>query len=225
MRRICKIASVILMMAVVALGLTTCKKEAIAPPTVKLFGDGQPSSVSITSASVSAEVSDQGGAEVKSRGFAYGISGGAMDTIFCSSGTGAFSAELTGLQPNTTYVYEAFAKNAGGYGTSGKVTFTTRDYNMATVKTNEVENVSTTSATCGGNVTNDGGAEITERGVWHEPQPDREWQPRHGGQRLGRVHLHDEQPSGQHLILCARLRQKHQRCGLWRGKELHDTGF
>ena len=143
----------------------SCKKETIAPPTVKLFGDGQPSSVSITTAGVSAEVSDQGGAEVKSRGFAYGVSGGAMDTIFCGSGTGAFSAELTGLQPNTTYVYEAFAKNAGGYGTSGKVTFTTRDYNMATVKTNEVENVSTTSATCGGNVTNDGGGSISDRGV------------------------------------------------------------
>ena len=64
----------------------SCKKETIAPPTVKLFGDGQPSSVSFTTAGVSAEVSDQGGAEVKSRGFAYGVSGGAMDTIFCLGG-------------------------------------------------------------------------------------------------------------------------------------------
>ena len=155
----------IITMVVLALGLVTCKKETIAPPTVKFFGDGQPSSVNITSASVSAEVSDQGGAEVKSRGFAYGLSGGSMDTIFCGSGTGAFSAELTGLQPNTMYVYEAFAKNAGGFGTSGKVTFTTRDHNMATVTTGEISNVGLTNAICGGNVTNDGGAEVTERGI------------------------------------------------------------
>ena len=156
---------VIVMMTVLVLGLTTCKKETIAPPTVRLFGDG-PSSVNITTAGVSAEVTDQGGAEVKSRGFAYGVSGGALDTIYCGSGIGAFSAEFVGLQANTVYVYEAFARNAGGFGTSGKVTFSTRDHDMATVKTGEVESIGTTTASCvGNNVTNDGGAEVTERGV------------------------------------------------------------
>ena len=143
--------------------LSTCQKETTNPPTVKVFEGAI--TLNYTSASVSAEVTDQGGAEVRLRGFAYGQSGGTMDTIFCGSGTGVYSAELTNLLPNTSYFYEAFAKNAGGYGTSGKVTFTTRDNDLPTVKTVEVESFGTTTAICGGNVTNDGGAAVTERGV------------------------------------------------------------
>lgn len=153
----------IAIIVVMSFGLTNCTKEKIETPTVKVY-DGA-ITLSFTSAGVTAEVTDQGGAEVKSRGFAYGLSGSAMDTVFCGSGTGVYSAELSNLRPNTTYVYEAFAKNAGGTGTSGKVTFTTRDNELPTVKTVEVENVGTTTASCGGNVTNDGGANVTERGV------------------------------------------------------------
>lgn len=163
MSRHYKRITAIIILAVVVLGLTSCKKETIAPPTVKVFEGAI--TLNYTSAGVSAEVTDQGGAEVKSRGFVYGLSGGSLDTIFCGSGIGVYSAELNNLQPNTTYVYEAFAKNAGGTGTSGKVTFTTRDHELPTVKTADVDNVGTTTASCGGNVTGDGGANVTERGV------------------------------------------------------------
>ncbi len=114
-------------MAVFALGLTTCKKEKeekIDPPTVKVL-DGV-ITINYNKASVSAEVTDQGSAEVKLKGFVYGISDSSLDTVFCGSGTGVYSAELNNLEPNTTYVYEAFAKNSGGIGTSGKVSFTTK---------------------------------------------------------------------------------------------------
>ena len=165
MNAICKRAAAIVLMAIIAIGLTTCKKEKIDVPTVKVFEGAI--TINYTKASVSAEVTDQGGAEVKSRGFAYGKSGGAMDTIFCGSGNGVYSAELTNLEPNTTYVYEAFAKNPGGFGTSGKVTFTTKDNEKPTVKTNEVkdEDVTTTTASVSGIVTDDGGTQIIERGV------------------------------------------------------------
>ena len=155
----------IVMMAAVATGLITCKKEVIQPPTVVVL-DGA-ITIGYTKAIVNAEVTDQGGAEVKSRGFVYGLSGGNMDTVFCGSGTGVFSADLNNLEPNTTYVYEAFAKNAGGFGTSGKVTFTTKDKEKPTVKTNDVkdEDVAITTASVSGNVTDDGGNEVTERGV------------------------------------------------------------
>lgn len=153
--------------AIVAIGLVTClmacKKETVNPPTVKVF-DGA-ITVNYTSASVSAEVTDQGGAEVKSRGFVYGLSSGVMDTLFCGSGTGIFSAELNNLEPNTTYVYEAFAKNADGIGTSGKMSFTTQDYSMPVVKTNEVSEITSTSASCGGEVTDDGGSAVLDKGI------------------------------------------------------------
>ena len=142
---------------------SSCKKETVAPPTVKVFEGAI--TINYTKANVSAEVTDQGGAEVKSKGFVYGISGGSLDTVFCGSGIGVFSADLNNLQPNTTYVYEAFAKNSGGTGTSGKVTINTRDHELPVVKTSEVENVGSATASCGGNVISDGGANVTERGV------------------------------------------------------------
>jgi uncharacterized repeat protein (TIGR02543 family) len=163
MNAICKRTAAIVLMAFFAIGLTTCKKEIIEVPTVKVFEGAI--TINYTKASVSAEVTDKGGAEVKSRGFAYGESGGTMDTIFCGSGIGVYSAELTNLKPNTTYVYEAFAKNTGGFGTSGKVTFTTKDNEKPTVKTNEVKDVTTTTASVSGIVTDDGGTQIIECGV------------------------------------------------------------
>lgn len=165
MNRIVSRITAIIVMAVFMFGLTTCKKEKIAVPTVKIFEEAI--TVTITRAGVSAEVTDQGGAEVISRGFVYGLSGEAeMDTVYCGSGMGVFSAEFNDLQPNTSYVYEAFAKNEGGFGVSGKVIFTTLDHDLPTVKTNEVENVGVNTAKCGGNVTHDGGgATITERGI------------------------------------------------------------
>ena len=127
MNTICKKVISIVIMAVFAIGLTTCKKEnevKIDPPTVKVFEGAI--TINYNKASVSAEVTNQGGAEVKSRGFVYGLSGSTLDTVFCGSGMGVFSADLNNLEPNTTYVYEAFAKNAGGISTSGKVSFTTK---------------------------------------------------------------------------------------------------
>jgi len=127
MNTICKRVIPIVIMTVFAIGLTTCKKEnevKIYPPTVKVFEGAI--TINYNKASVSAEVTDQGGAEVKSRGFVYGLSGSTLDTVFCGSGMGVFSAELNNLEPNATYIYEAFAKNAGGFGTSGKVSFTTK---------------------------------------------------------------------------------------------------
>ncbi len=160
------------MMAIIAFALIACNKEKVNPPKVIVY-DGA-IIIDYTSARVTAEVTDQGGAEVKSRGIAYGKSGGAMDTIFSGSGIGNYSAELNNLEPNTAYVYEAFAKNAGGTGTSGKVSFTTKDYGLPTVETGEVTNPTTTTATGSGNVTKDGGATVTERGLcWstnHSPK-------------------------------------------------------
>ena len=148
-------------LAAFALCFFACKKST--PPSVTISNN---ISVTQTSANVTGEVTNEGSSSVTERGFIYGKQGESrQDTMYCGSGMGEFPIRLTGLEPNTTYNCSAFAKNDGGIGTSGKVTFTTRDYNLPIVSTSEVENVGTTTASCGGNVTDDGGAEVTERGV------------------------------------------------------------
>ena len=161
MRKTAKAITAIILM--VTITLLSCKKEKPIPPTVKIFDESI--AINTTKASVSAEVTDQGSSEVKSRGFLYGLPGERIDTIFCGSGMGVFSADFNNLTPNTSYVYEAFARNDAGFGLSGKVTFTTQDYDLPKVNTLEISNLGATTATISGAVTNDGGASITNRGV------------------------------------------------------------
>ena len=84
------------------------------------------------------------------------------------AGTGAFTSSLTGLTPNTVYYVRAYATNASGTGYGAVVSFTT----SPTVTTTAVTNILATTATSGGNVSVDGGAAITVRGVcWSTINP------------------------------------------------------
>ena len=76
---------------------------------------GTVSDITTTTATLSASVASDGGATVTSRGFLYGTnSSNLTDTVQCGSGTGDFTANLTGLIFNTTYYYKAFATNSVG---------------------------------------------------------------------------------------------------------------
>jgi len=152
-----------LLVTALAVGFVACKKEKVELPTVKIFDSTI--STTYTTANVTGEVTNEGGASVTSRGFFYSKQGGKADTVYSGGGKGVFSSEITGLEPNSTYTCGAFARNAGGTAYSGKVTFSTRGYAIATVKTNEVTGVTTTTATANGEVTADGGDAVTERGI------------------------------------------------------------
>lgn len=79
------------------------------------------------------------------------------------SGLGGFASLITGLTPGTTYHVRAYATNIAGTGYGDDVSFSTPS--TPTVITASVDSVTDTTATCGGNVTADGGAAVTVRGV------------------------------------------------------------
>ena len=79
------------------------------------------------------------------------------------NGVGEFTGSLTGLALNTTYYIRAYAVNSLGIGYSAQQSFTTKN-GLATVTTAEATSTAT-SITTGGNVTDNGGYAITERGV------------------------------------------------------------
>jgi len=82
------------------------------------------------------------------------------------SGLGSFSSSITALEPGTTYYAKAYATNELGtaYGTEKQ--FTT-EIATPTVATSSISNITTTSASGGGNVSHDGGAEVIAHGlVW-----------------------------------------------------------
>ena len=74
--------------------------------------------------------------------------------------------DITDLQPNTQYYVRAYAMNKMGIAYSEEVVFTTlKQVVLPTVKTTAASSVTETSAVTGGNVTSDGNASVTERGV------------------------------------------------------------
>ncbi|MCR4812884.1 MAG: hypothetical protein K5867_09875 [Bacteroidales bacterium] len=82
------------------------------------------------------------------------------------SGTGSFTSSITVLSANTTYYVRAYATNSVGTAYGSEVSFTTSAIvSLPTVTTSSVGSITLSTATCGGNVTNDGNATVTARGV------------------------------------------------------------
>jgi hypothetical protein len=82
------------------------------------------------------------------------------------SGTGEFSSVIYGLTPETLYYARAYATNSSGTTYGSNVSFTTAaGAALPLVQTAAISNITTTSASCGGNVIDDGGAAVTARGV------------------------------------------------------------
>ena len=81
-------------------------------------------------------------------------------------GTGIeqFNSELKNLSADTTYYARAYAINEAGTSYGEEVSFKTRD-GIILLTTTNITNIGINSATSGGNITDDGGAPVTMRGV------------------------------------------------------------
>lgn len=128
----------------------------------------QPTNVTANSATVGGNISADGGRPVTARGICYGtsqtpdING---DHTEDGSGTGSFTHNITGLSSSTTYYARAYATNRNGtYYSNNVVSFTTKD-GLPTVTTTAVTDITASTAKSGGNVTNNGGYNVTARGV------------------------------------------------------------
>lgn len=131
--------------------------------------------VSSTIAQCGGEVNFDGGLEVTGRGVCWSTSPNPTitnDKTTDGSGTGSFNSTIIGLSSNTTYYVRAYATNEIGTAYGEERSFTTEeDFQQPTVTTNSVSNITVNSAVCGGNVTSDGNATVTARGVcWSTSQ-------------------------------------------------------
>ena len=134
------------------------------PPTVSTT---TASSITDTSAVSGGNVTSDGGAAVTARGVCWSTSHN--PTISDShttdgTGTGSFTSNITGLTAATTYYVRAYATNSVGTAYGNEITVTTMA-TLPTVTTTTASGITDTSAVSGGNVTNDGGAAVTARGV------------------------------------------------------------
>ena len=160
MKKICFIV------ILVSLMLVSCKPE----PEVATVITKEVTSITSVSAKVIGSVTDDGGVEVMSRGVCWSTNvdptiDNAM-SMGSSSGIGNFECEIKGLEPNTTYYVKAYATNSVGisYGEQKEFVTLEKEY-LIEVITNEISNVTQTTAQCGGNIKYEGEETIEARGV------------------------------------------------------------
>ena len=124
-------------------------------------------SITATTAECGGEVTDDGGATITARGVCWGTSHNpTINNTHTDDdqGLGAFISSITGLETNVTYYVRAYAANSKGTSYGEECSFTTQE-GLAAISTNSVTNITATSAISGGNITDDGGFNITARGV------------------------------------------------------------
>jgi hypothetical protein len=150
----------------------SCKKNNNAMPTAAtppILATSAVSSIRGTTASSGGNVTSDGGATVTSRGVCWSTSTApTTSNSKTTDGTGAgiFTSSLRGLTAVTTYYVRAYATNGVGTSYGTQVSFTSLIVKAPTVSaTTTVTNITATTASSGGNVTSDGGTEITARGV------------------------------------------------------------
>ena len=167
MKKICFIV------ILVSLMLVSCKPE----PEMATVITKEVTSITSVSAKVIGSVTDDGGVEVMSRGVCWSTNvdptiDNAM-SMGSSSGIGNFECEIKGLEPNTTYYVKAYATNSVGlsYGEQKEFVTQEKEY-LIEVITNEISNVTQTTAQCGGNIKYEGEETIEARGVCWSTSPE-----------------------------------------------------
>lgn len=133
------------------------------------------SSIAATMAISGGVITNNGGAEISSKGVIWSSSnvpyiGSYQGITNDGIGSAPFTSNLSNLSPGTTYYVRSYATNNGETGYGSLYTFTTT-YNVPSVATSLVSNIDQTSANGGGNVTNNGGQNVTERGVCWSTSP------------------------------------------------------
>ena len=129
------------------------------------------SDITFTSFVCSGIVTDSGSYAVTARGLCWSTSPEPVmtgDHLHLGSGTGAFSATLTDMQPETTYYLRAYAVNAVGVTYSTQVTVATLTPTVPTVATDSVSEHNE----CTGVLLADGGTPVTQRGFCYARHPN-----------------------------------------------------
>ena len=144
---------------------------AVALPSVAIE---RVSDITSSSAKVYAKVSDDGGEAVSEFGVLLDTSSdvnlGKAKKIKGSGSASSFSVDIDGLSRNTTYYVQAYVINSAGTAYGDVEEFETLA-ELPAVTTASVTDITDVSAVSGGNITDDGGDEITARGVvWGKTQ-------------------------------------------------------
>ena len=142
-------------------------------PTISTIQETEITSISAKSGG---NITSDGEVSITKRGVVWSTS--TNPTISLSTktsdgiGLGTFFSNLTNLSPQTTYFIRAYATNCVGTGYGNEFSFKTTATNIPTILTIQGTEITSISAKSGGNITSDGEASITKKGVVWSTSPN-----------------------------------------------------
>lgn len=125
------------------------------------------SAITATTVTSGGNILSDGGATVTIRGVCWSTSQNPTITdnkTSNSTGSGIFVSSITGLTPGVTYYLRAYATNNVGTSYGNQLTAATIA-TVSTLTTTTPSAITSSTASTGGNITSDGGAAVTARGV------------------------------------------------------------
>jgi hypothetical protein len=152
--------------AVNSVGISYGEEITFTTNDLAQVNTGGISNLTTTSITIAGNVTFDGNTTVTGRGIVLAATPNPtiMDIMKPEgSGTGLFSANISGLTPNTTYYARAFANNSQGTAYGVEVEFTT--YLNPTVTTGSASNITSVTASVSGEIGSAGNPAITEKGV------------------------------------------------------------
>lgn len=168
MKKVCSLCIVIALLSMIA--LSGCDKF-LKIVTVKTLPATDMTSVSVT---MNGQVVSDGGGAISERGFFYSTSKSLKNPVEVPCGAGGegnFDAKITGLQPNTTYYFQAYAKSADDMDVGDILEFTTFELGL-TVETLQPEVVSAENVILKGKFDNKDILTVTRLGFEYDKHGD-----------------------------------------------------
>ena len=147
---------------------TTTPMMMVMPPVV---ASATFSAITQTTAVFGGNVTNENNGAVTAKGTCWSTTTGpttANSKTIDGSGIGAYTSNLTGLTPATTYYARAYATNSAGtnYGTEQSfTTLATAGVSIPSLSTAAITAITQTTASSGGTISSDGGGTITAKGV------------------------------------------------------------
>lgn len=154
---------------------THCKKYEVS--SVIIVKTAGVSEVTLTSCRAAGMLVDIGSTGVSQHGFCWSYTSNIAEAIDCKSlgrkdERGGFNNIIEGFTPGTQYYVWAFAENEDGRKYGDPVAFSTISGSLPTVHTHSIEEITPTTALAAGSISDDGGAEILEKGICFDLNPD-----------------------------------------------------
>lgn len=144
--------------------IISCTKNSSIPTLTTTAA----SDITTHTATAGGDITSDGGASITAKGVCWGTA--TMPTIANSktsdgTGTDSYTSNITELTPETKYYVRAYGTNSVGTAYGNEVFFTTSQIVAATLTTDVVTLITSTTAVSGGNIIADGGDPIASRGV------------------------------------------------------------